>query len=295
MTTKSLVLRGAFGDCEEENVPLQGKARRLDDASTSVDKKTADFKIADAEKRERQTPSSPLMSIDPNTRSTSTFAGSAVSSPKRVAELHIPDLQRSYSTETWHQTLNLLLKPSEMEEVDNYGIPPETDVDCDPDLEAKFEQWMKLKAQGMHFNTRLTRTHAFRNPSIMSKMIEFQGLDEYGSNFPKDVFDPHGFPPETYVDELEKAQKLRAERGAQVALQGLPHTVPPVSHLPPAVVLAQQKAIQFMSSAAAAHQQQQQQAQKAYASSVGMYLPNQGATKRSSKWDNTSSMSKKAK
>ena len=39
-------------------------------------------------------------------------------------------------------------------------------------------------------------------------------LDEIGSNFLKETFDPHGFPPEAYADELIETQKRRAEERA---------------------------------------------------------------------------------
>ena len=38
----------------------------------------------------------------------------------------------------------------------------------------------------------VSKTHN-RNPSIYEKLIEFMGIDEGGSNFPKDVFDPQKY------------------------------------------------------------------------------------------------------
>ena len=113
---------------------------------------------------------------------------------------------------------------------------------------------------------------------------------------------------------LERAQRLRAERAATLALQGIPApSAPSTSNLPPAVqqavAQAQQRAIQFMSSAAASHQQQQllqqqqqhqkpeqaqQQASHSSGSGVGVYLPaHPGSTKRNSKWDDDRGLSKK--
>ncbi|TPX37503.1 hypothetical protein SmJEL517_g00724 [Synchytrium microbalum] len=204
-------------------------------------------------------------------------------------------MERTSSTETRFESLRAILKPPAIEGQESYGIPPEPDAECDPDLEAKFENWMNLKLNGMHFNTRLTKTHAFRNPSIMSKMIEFQGLDEYGSNFPKDMFDPHGFPPEAFVDELEKAQRTRAERAAAAAIAGIPVQTASGStlNIKEAAEVARQRAIQFMSAA------NQQPKNSPGVGSVGMYLPaNQHAAPGSaistagskrSKWDSTES------
>ena len=38
----------------------------------------------------------------------------------------------------------------------------------------------------------------------MSKLIEFLNVDEIGSNYSKDSFDPHGFPAELYYDQIRK-------------------------------------------------------------------------------------------
>lgn len=61
----------------------------------------------------------------------------------------------------------------------------------------------------MHFNHRLIKTRDFRNPSILTKLIEYLELDEYGSNFPVSVFDPKGFPEEAFYDQLAMVQQAR--------------------------------------------------------------------------------------
>ena len=71
-----------------------------------------------------------------------------------------------------------------------------------PSLQAKVEQWTRLKEQGMHFNEKLVSTQSFRNPSIMSKLIDFMGLTEYGSNYPKHIFDPQGFSRDAFYQVL---------------------------------------------------------------------------------------------
>src|SRR3954471_15701164 len=81
-------------------------------------------------------------------------------------------------------------------------------------MQAKVDQFHALRADGTHFNIHLYKSKAFRNPHIYAKLVEFVDLDEIGSNFPKETFDPHGFPPETYADELIETQKRRAEERA---------------------------------------------------------------------------------
>ncbi|KAK9711448.1 SAP30-binding protein, variant 2 [Basidiobolus ranarum] len=104
-----------------------------------------------------------------------------------------------------------LLVPKTIVGIDNYGIPGEPEDECDPDLQAKIAKWIELKNQGISFNDRLSKNKAFRNPNIYDKFVQFIELDETGSNFPSDIYDPKGFPPEAYSNEIEKLQKLRAE------------------------------------------------------------------------------------
>ncbi|KAI9199292.1 HCNGP-like protein-domain-containing protein [Polychytrium aggregatum] len=110
------------------------------------------------------------------------------------------------------EVIRAVLKPDPIEGLDNYGIPPEPEGECDPEIQAKIAHFIELKERGTRLNDTLTKMHSFRNPSIMSKLIEYLDLDEYGSNYPKDMYDPHGFPPETYHDELGELPNTWARR-----------------------------------------------------------------------------------
>ncbi|KAJ3187202.1 hypothetical protein HK101_009453 [Irineochytrium annulatum] len=95
----------------------------------------------------------------------------------------------------------MALSPGLMSE--NVTIPPEPE-----------EKWTELLAQGKRFNDRLLKTHAFANPSIMSKLIEFFGLDEYGTNFRPELFD-RKFDASNYVDAIANERKRRMELDQQ--------------------------------------------------------------------------------
>ncbi|KAJ3163118.1 SAP30-binding protein [Geranomyces michiganensis] len=136
-------------------------------------------------------------------------------------------------------------------------LPPEPDGEADPAIQAKISRWLELKASGMVFNDRLESTHAFRNPSITSKMIEYLGLDERGSNFSKEIYNPTGFPPEAYYDKIAERQRA-ATAGVGGGQFHPPHHPPPSPAaatasltsnpaLQSAVRKAQQAAIQFVS------------------------------------------------
>merc|ERR1712002_181476 len=48
--------------------------------------------------------------------------------------------------------------------------------------------------------------------SIYEKLIQFCGIDELGTNYPKDMFDPHGWSEDSYYESLAKAQKVEMDK-----------------------------------------------------------------------------------
>ena len=68
----------------------------------------------------------------------------------------------------------------------------------------------KYEQGGPHFCEYMRTNHAFRNPEILTKMVETFGIDECASNFSKDLFDPHGY--------LRPLLQLAASRNKQTLL-----------------------------------------------------------------------------
>jgi hypothetical protein len=75
---------------------------------------------------------------------------------------------------------------------------------------AKFKQFLELKKQGVHFNEKLAKSSALKNPSLMQKLLDFSDIDEagqYATTLPKDLWNPDGFPESAYKEELAKSQQ----------------------------------------------------------------------------------------
>lgn len=66
--------------------------------------------------------------------------------------------------------------------------------------------------EGMDMNYMIQRKKEFRNPSIYEKLIQFCAIDELGTNYPKDMFDPHGWTEDSYYEALAKAQKIEMDK-----------------------------------------------------------------------------------
>lgn len=85
--------------------------------------------------------------------------------------------------------------------------PPETNADIE-----RFIAWMQ---SGKSINTNLRQSKEFHNPSILIGLVEMCGIQEKGSNIPKEKSGRLSFLPSDHHHALIKAQEQRlAERVA---------------------------------------------------------------------------------
>ncbi|KAK7099079.1 hypothetical protein V1264_003271 [Littorina saxatilis] len=92
-------------------------------------------------------------------------------------------------------------------------LPPEPTGKCTKDVQDKItDLYMKMREQGFDPNSTIQRLTSFRNPSIYEKLVQLHHIDEKGSNFPLDVYNPNMWTKESFYDELDKAQKKDMER-----------------------------------------------------------------------------------
>ncbi|KAJ8660553.1 hypothetical protein O0I10_003599 [Lichtheimia ornata] len=148
------------------------------------------------------------------TKSTSSARGDETAETKDEPE-HVPEaVRRHLASADKTRQRRLVLMAKAIDGVDNWGIPSEPTTECDPDLLETITHFQTLHKSGHRLNEHLQSNKAFRNPRIYAKLVEFIDLDEIGSNFDKETFDPHGFPNEAYIDGLLEAQRQYAEEKA---------------------------------------------------------------------------------
>lgn len=101
------------------------------------------------------------------------------------------------------------------------GIPPATaPLADDNETQQRIEKFLRVQRErGQDFQTTLQDKKEVRNPYILEKVVEYFGIDELQSNFPPDVFNPHGLPLHEFADVLALEQKKRADARAQRQLQ----------------------------------------------------------------------------
>lgn len=91
-------------------------------------------------------------------------------------------------------------------------------------MQAKLANFHHLaQTRGLHFNDSLASSKAFRNPRIYAKLVDFVDVVETGSNWDKDVWDPHGLPPDSSaarIGESSPGRGARVPREADLGLHG---------------------------------------------------------------------------
>lgn len=102
-------------------------------------------------------------------------------------------------------------------EEEEVRIPPAPKVDVDPDVLRIFEVAFQQKAQGKDLNAQIQNNQQYNNPMSYTSFIERFEIDEKGTNFAKNIFDPHVFPENCYYDKIAEEQKKLTEGGGAPA------------------------------------------------------------------------------
>ncbi|KAJ5514864.1 hypothetical protein N7463_004416 [Penicillium fimorum] len=94
--------------------------------------------------------------------------------------------------------------------VPNLDIPPSPPGSPNPAANAKFEHFLSLKKQGIHFNSKLASSSSLKNPSLLSKMMEHAGINEqsqYDTSLPADLWNTSILPKWGFKEELLRTQQ----------------------------------------------------------------------------------------
>lgn len=97
----------------------------------------------------------------------------------------------------------------------NLGIklPAPPPGKCAPHLQEKVIKFMNEVRHGnKDYNAMYQSKKEFRNPGIYEKLIELLQLDEMGTNYPLNMFDPHCWGKESYYDDLARVQKEEMDK-----------------------------------------------------------------------------------
>lgn len=71
-----------------------------------------------------------------------------------------------------------------------FSLPPEPKGKCPAELQDKIEKMYEKMKSGMDMNKVIQERKEFRNPSIYEKLIQFCDINELGTNYPPEIYDP---------------------------------------------------------------------------------------------------------
>lgn len=69
-------------------------------------------------------------------------------------------------------------------------------------LQRKINKFLEYKKAGKSFNAEVRNRKDYRNPDFLLHAVRYQDIDQIGSCFSKDVFDPHGYDASDFYDEI---------------------------------------------------------------------------------------------
>lgn len=108
------------------------------------------------------------------------------------------------------------------EKFKNLGIviPPEPRGKFNREVQEKLERISKkvatshdkVQSKLMDMNKIIQERKEFRNPSIYEKLISFCDINELGTNYPPEIYNPSKFGKESYYEELAKVQKAEMDK-----------------------------------------------------------------------------------
>ncbi|XP_059461744.1 uncharacterized protein LOC132190711 isoform X2 [Corylus avellana] len=90
----------------------------------------------------------------------------------------------------------------EIDPLDTF-LPPPPKAKCSEELQRKINKFLDYKKYGKSFNAEVRNRKDYRNPDFLLHAVRYQDIDQIGSCFSKDVFDPHGYDKSDYYDEIE--------------------------------------------------------------------------------------------
>ncbi|KAL4812220.1 HCNGP-like protein-domain-containing protein [Aspergillus spinulosporus] len=116
--------------------------------------------------------------------------------------------------------------------VPNLDIPPSPPGSPNPAANAKFEHFLSLKKQGIHFNDKLANSVSLKNPSLLSQMMQHAGIDDraqYSTSLPTEMWNTLDLPSWGYKEELLKAQRELNVKAEETRAKGQRDTIEFVS------------------------------------------------------------------
>ncbi|PIN18816.1 hypothetical protein CDL12_08512 [Handroanthus impetiginosus] len=167
------------------------------------------LQTSDGESREKKSPGIARL-LTPSTQATPPQSLEPIDQPESVAMEYTVNESEPAGTEDV-----VMVSVEEKKDVDPLDkfLPPPPKAKCSEELQEKIIKFLALKkTTGRSFNSEVRNRKEYRNPDFLLHAVTYQDIDQIGSNFSKDVFDPHGYDKSDFYDEIEADMRREVER-----------------------------------------------------------------------------------
>lgn len=154
-------------------------------------------------------PIKPPASTNPNEVLSRPILGPA-SDPTPISQVHSANERLASDRSSPFSATRALIQDLTLPPVPNLDIPPSPPGSPDAAANTKFEHFLSLKKQGVHFNLKLASSSSLKNPSLLMKMMDHAGIDEqsqYNTSLPTELWDTSNLPRWGYKEELLRTQQ----------------------------------------------------------------------------------------
>ncbi|KAJ8761846.1 hypothetical protein K2173_005418 [Erythroxylum novogranatense] len=153
-----------------------------------------------------RTSSGNVQVLTPNNRATPPLSELIVSSH--------PDEMNLIQSEAVETEVTMEVPIENVDPLDKF-LPPPPKEKCPEELRKRIDKFLALKQVGRSFNAEVRNRKDYRNPDFLLHAVSYQDIDQIGSCFCKDAFDPHGIDKSDYYDEIEADMRRDRERKEQ--------------------------------------------------------------------------------
>ncbi|KAJ5774632.1 hypothetical protein N7457_009528 [Penicillium paradoxum] len=187
-------------------------------------KKEIPLATSQPSQNEVHNPVKELPTETPSNAATDVVPNGPVLGPASMDMAPLPEERHSPSGRSSpFSTTRALIQDLTLPPVPNLEIPQSPPGSPNPAANAKFEHFLSLKKQGVHFNSKLASSSSLKNPSLLMKMMEHAGIDEqsqYDTSLPADLWTTSNLPDWGFKEELLRTQQILRKKTEEQKASG---------------------------------------------------------------------------
>ena len=101
-----------------------------------------------------------------------------------------------------------------------FVVPDSPPGDLNPKALERHLSYVDKLSKGMHVNDHIRNAKKFRNPCLLDKLVAMIGVQEFGSNYPTDLYDPNSLARGALRRARAAAKGVGGEAEAEIGGEG---------------------------------------------------------------------------